>query len=95
MTARRLGLHGTGPLLGGLGYGMAVMVVMSLLVLPRAADRLGAGEPISQMGAEAGWATFIAQFAVFGLALGAWLFIRPQDIGDQRAQYAADSAVPS
>jgi hypothetical protein len=95
VTARRLRLHGTSALLGGIAYGMAVMVVMSLLVLPRAADLFGAGEPISKMGAEVGWPTFIATFAVFGLALGAWLFIRPQDIIDQSAQIAADPALPS
>jgi len=95
VTARRLRLHGTSALLGGLAYGMAVMVVMSLLVLPRAADLFGAGEPISKMGAEVGWPTFIAQFAVFGLALGCWLFIRPQDIVDQKTRTTADPAIPS
>lgn len=95
VTARRLRLQGTSALLGGFAYGMAVMVVMSLLVLPRAADLFGTGEPISKMGAEVGWPTFIAQFAVFGLALGCWLFVRPQDIVDQKASTTADPAIPS
>lgn len=95
VTARRLRLHGTRALLGGLAYGLAVMAVMSLVVLPRAADLFGAGEPISRMGAEVGWPTFVAQFAVFGLALGSWLFLRPQDMIDSKGRGAADPALPS
>jgi hypothetical protein len=98
VAAKRLRLQGTRAILGGLVYGLAVMVVMSLLVLPQAAKLFGAGEPISRMGAEVGWPTFIAHFAVFGLALGAWLFLRPQDILDnveKRVPGAADPALPS
>jgi hypothetical protein len=71
------------------------MVVMSVLVLPRVADLFGAGEPISRMGAEVGWPTFATQFAVFGLALGSWVFLRPQDIGHPARPGAADPAVRS
>jgi hypothetical protein len=101
VTAKKLRLHGTRAIVGGLSYGLAVMVMMSLLVLPQAAKLFGTGEPISRMGAETGWPTFVAQFAVFGLALGAWLFVRPQDILDdvenveKRASGTADPAVTS
>jgi hypothetical protein len=98
VTAKRLRLHGTRALLGGVVFGLAVMVVMSLLVLPRAADLFGAGEPISRMGSEVGWPTFVAQFAVFGLALGTWVFLRPQDVIEnfkKTGPSAADQAVPS
>jgi len=98
IMARKLRLEGTRAILGGVVYGLGVMTLMSLAVLPQAAKLFGAGEPISRMGAEAGWPTFIAQFAVFGLALGAWLFVRPQDVVDdveKRAPGATDPAVTS
>ena len=95
LVAKQLRLHGNRALLGGLVYGLGAMVVMSLLVLPQAANLFGAGEPISKMGAEVGWPTFTAQFAIFGLALGWWVFLRPQDIGQPMRRSASDPAVPS
>jgi hypothetical protein len=98
VVAKKLRLQGTRAILGGVVYGLGVMVVMSLAVLPGAAKLFGAGEPISRMGAEVGWPTFVAQFAVFGLALGGWPFLRPQDIHDKaekRAPGAADPVVQS
>jgi uncharacterized membrane protein YagU involved in acid resistance len=80
LGARRLRLHGTKALAGGLAYGLAIMVVMSALVLPVAASMSGAGEPISRMGSEFGWPTFAAVHAFFGLALGSWIYVRPQDL---------------
>ncbi len=82
LAGKKLRLHGTRAIAGGLVYGIAAMVFMSLVVLPQAAGLFGAGEPISRMGSEIGWATFMAQFAVFGLVLGLWLCLRPQDIGE-------------
>ena len=41
---------------------------------------LGAGEPISRMGGEIGWPTFVVLHAIFGLALGGWVYVRPQDL---------------
>ncbi len=81
LVARKLHLHGPRALAAGLAYGLAVMVLMSLVVLPQAATLFAAGRPISRMGEEVGWPTFVAEFAVFGLVLGLWLFLRPQDIG--------------
>jgi hypothetical protein len=80
LVAMRLRLRGTRALAGGLVYGLVVMALMSALVLPQAAAFFGAGEPISRMGSEIGWATFVALHAVFGLSLGAWLYLRPQDL---------------
>ena len=54
------------------------------LVLPRVAAMSGAGHPIAHMGDEVGWPTFVSYFVVFGLVLGAWLYLRPQDIGEPR-----------
>ena len=81
VVGRALHLRGTRALAGGVAYGLAVMVLMSLLVLPRVASLSGAGRPISHMGGEVGWPTFVAYFVVYGLALGSWLYLRPQDIG--------------
>jgi hypothetical protein len=91
--ARAVRLKGTTAILAGLGYGLAIMLVMSFLVLPPAADLFGAGEPLSRMGAEVGWPTFIAQFAVFGLALGGWAYKKPQHVGADRPRTTADGAV--
>jgi uncharacterized membrane protein YagU involved in acid resistance len=72
----------SGPrvLVGGLIYGLVVMLVMSAVVLPLAAPAFGAGTTISQMGSEIGWATFAALHAIYGLTLGAWIYVRPQDL---------------
>lgn len=80
VLATKLRLRGTQALVGGLIYGLAVMVVMSALVLPLAGSASDAGDPISHMGSEIGWATFAALHAIFGLVLGGWLYVRPQDV---------------
>lgn len=80
LLALKLRLAGTRALVGGLAYGLVVMAVMSALVLPIAASMSGAGEPISRMGSEIGWPTFAVLHALFGLALGAWIYVRPQDL---------------
>ena len=84
VAARAVHLHGTRALAGGVAYGLTVMAVMSLVVLPRLGAMSGAGRPITHMGDEVGWPTFVAYFVVFGLVLGAWLYLRPQDIGEAR-----------
>jgi hypothetical protein len=80
VVATRLRLQGTQVLVGGLGYGLGVMILMSAVVLPVAGAAFDAGDPISHMGSEIGWATFAALHAVFGLTLGTWLYVRPQDL---------------
>jgi hypothetical protein len=82
LVARLLHLHGIRALPGGVAYGLTVLAVMSLLVLPRVGAMSGAGRPITHMGAEVGWPTFVSYFVVFGLVLGAWVYLRPQDIGE-------------
>ena len=84
VTARVLRLHGVRALAGGVAYGLAVMGVMSVIVLPRVGTMSGAGKPISDMGAEVGWPTFVSYFVLFGLVLGAWVYLRPQDVGEAR-----------
>jgi hypothetical protein len=80
LLAMKVRPRGPQALALGATYGLAVMVVMSTLVLPVAGSAFGAGHPISHMGSELGWATFAALHAVFGLALGTWLYVRPQDV---------------
>lgn len=80
VLAHRIRLHGTQAVWGGLTYGLAVMMLMSLLVLPLAGNMSGAGEPISRMGGEIGWPTWVVLHAIFGLALGTWIYVRPQDV---------------
>ena len=80
VLAPRLRLRGTRAVVGGLIYGLAVMVLMSAVALPLAGEMTGAGEAISRMGGEIGWPTFAALHAIFGLALGTWVYVRPQDL---------------
>jgi hypothetical protein len=89
VLAKALRLTGGRALAGGVAYGLTAMGLMTLLVLPRVGAASGAGRPIVHMGAELGWPTFVAYFVVFGLALGAWLYLRPQDIGEPRRATAA------
>jgi hypothetical protein len=92
LVATRLRFRGTRAVAGGLVYGLVVMVLMSALVLPPTAALFGAGEPISRMGSEIGWATFAVLHAIFGLALGAWLYLRPQDLEEAAVGAAAPTA---
>jgi len=80
VLAQRLRLRGTRAVWSGLIYGLAAMTLMSLLVLPLAANMSGAGGPISRMGGEIGWPTWVVLHAIFGLALGTWIYVRPQDV---------------
>ena len=80
LVAMGLRLRGTRAVAGGLIYGLVVMVLMSVLVLPPMAALSDAGAPIARMGSEIGWATFAVLHAIFGLVLGTWLYLRPQDL---------------
>jgi hypothetical protein len=64
----------------GILYGLVVMALMSVVVLPVAGRLSGAGEPISNLAGRVGWATFAAVHALFGLVLGLWVLVRPWDV---------------
>lgn len=81
VLAPRFHLRDMRAVWGGVIYGLAVMVLTSALLLPLAAEMSGAGEAISRMGGEIGWPTWVALHAIFGLALGTWVYVRPQDVG--------------
>ena len=80
VLAMKLRLREKRALVGGLVYGLAVMALMSILVLPVVAKMSGAGQPISRMGGDIGWLTWVVLHAIFGLALGLWVYVRPQDV---------------
>jgi uncharacterized membrane protein YagU involved in acid resistance len=80
LLATKLRLRGNQALAAGAAYGLVVMVVMSAVVLPLAGSVSDAGDPITRMGSEIGWATFALLHAVYGLVLGAWPYVRPQDL---------------
>lgn len=64
-------------LLVGVAYGLAVMVVMSVVVLPLVAVVLDAGDEVSRFPSRIGWPTFLLQHVVYGLMLGWWRWYGP------------------
>jgi hypothetical protein len=75
-----LRLRGAAAPVAGVVYGLAVMIVDSLIVLPIAASVFGGGTPISDMPQIVGWGTFTIEHAIFGLVVGLWPALRPQDV---------------
>jgi hypothetical protein len=80
LLARALRPRGLAALALGLAYGLAVMVFMALAGLPLIERLLGGGEAISGLPGALGWPVFAAGHVVYGLALGAWLLLRPDDL---------------
>ncbi|MFD2024621.1 hypothetical protein [Promicromonospora aerolata] len=54
----------------GLVWGAIVLVMSAFILLPLAAAATGAGEPIADMAAMAGWGTFTVEHLLFGIVLG-------------------------
>jgi hypothetical protein len=69
-------LRGASGLVGGVVYGLLVLVVMAFVALPVIASVFGGGEPISDMPRLAGWGTFAIEHAIFGAVLGLWPSMR-------------------
>jgi hypothetical protein len=65
-------LRGPIGLVGGIVYGLAVMLVMAFAALPIISSVFGGGEPISDMPRLAGWGTFTIEHAIYGAVLGLW-----------------------
>ena len=72
-------LRGGIGLLGGVVYGLLVLVVMAFVALPLIASVFGGGEPISDMPRLAGWGTFTIEHAIYGAVLGLWPMRRAAD----------------
>jgi hypothetical protein len=77
LLARSLRVRGPAALAAGVGYGLAVMALMGLVVLPLVADLLGGGRLVGDAASIVGWPTFAAWHVLYGLALGVWTLARP------------------
>lgn len=86
-----LRLRGPAAPVVGVGYGVAVMIVDSFIVLPIAASLFGGGTPIRDMPQMVGWGTFTIEHAIYGFVLGLWPALRPQDVSVSAER--ADSVV--
>ena len=70
VVVRLLRLSKALVVLGGVVYGLGVLVVNGFVGLPVVADLFGGGEPISDMPTMVGWGTFTIEHVMFGLVLG-------------------------
>jgi hypothetical protein len=91
IVVRSLRLHGTPAPAVGVVYGLAVFAVMSVIVLPAAANLFGGGKPISDMPQMVGYSTFAIEHALFGLVLGLWPLTRPQDVTQRAVRVGRES----
>ncbi|MFN2526851.1 MAG: hypothetical protein ABR505_11410 [Actinomycetota bacterium] len=80
LLARAARLHGVVTVVAGAVFGIAAMLFSSLVGLPLAASLFGGGEPISEMPTMVGWSTFTVEHLIFGIVLGIWVAMRPQDV---------------
>lgn len=73
----------TGPALAAAGtaWGAVVFVISSFVGLPIAAAIFGAGDQITHMAARVGYATFLGEHLVYGLALGLLLAATSRSAG--------------
>jgi hypothetical protein len=69
----------------GVVYALAVMVAMSVVVLPLLAVLLDAGTEVSRFGGRIGWWTFLLQHVVYGLVLGWWPWYGPWGVKSRAA----------
>lgn len=81
LLAAFLRLRGMMALMGGLLYGLVVLMLMSFVVLPI----VGA----ATMPTTIGWPSFVIEHLIFGMILGLWLFARPADAVRVNARVAA------
>ncbi len=79
LIAWRLRLRGVGAVVIGMLYGLAIVVLMSLVVLP-----LFPQPEMQNMPAMFGWAPFTIEHGLYGLVLGAWVAWRPEHVAPDR-----------
>jgi hypothetical protein len=79
LGARAFGLVRAFAVPAGIIYGLAIMPFMGFVVLPVAADAFGVGGAISSMATSVGWGSWAIEHAVYGLGLGLWPLLRPDD----------------
>jgi hypothetical protein len=79
LLARALRLRGPVAVLVGAGYGLAVMALMGLVVLPSAAGETAGGPVIADAPELLGWPVFAVEHLVYGLVLGVWTVLTGRD----------------
>jgi hypothetical protein len=72
LVARALGFRGPVALAAGALYGLAVMALMGLVVLPAAAGQTAGGQLIADAPELLGWPVFAVEHLLYGLVLGLW-----------------------
>jgi hypothetical protein len=72
VAVRAVRLPGPALVAAGAAYGLAVMALMGLVVLPAAAGQTAGRELVADAPELLGWPVFAAEHLVYGLALGAW-----------------------
>jgi hypothetical protein len=77
LLVRALRLRGLLGLAAGAGYGLAVMALMGLVLLPAVADQTAGGQLIAEVPDTLGWPVFAGEHLLYGLALGVLLALRP------------------
>jgi hypothetical protein len=92
LLARVVRPSGRAALALGVGYGLLVMLFMTVVVLPLIGDVVSAGGPITNMASDVGWITFGLEHVIFGAVLGLWVMWRPQDVGFQPLQSASNAS---
>jgi len=89
LLVRGLRLRGPAALAAGPLYGLAVMALMGLLVLPAAAGQTAGGRLIANAPELLGWPVFAAEHLVYGLALGAWTAVTARAAAPSSREQAA------
>jgi uncharacterized membrane protein YagU involved in acid resistance len=85
LIARAAHFAGATAIVAGIVYGVAVMLAMSVIVLPL----VGAGA----MPGMVGWPSFTLEHLVFGLVLGLWPALRPEDFSAVVAEVPHPQAI--
>jgi hypothetical protein len=88
LAARGLRLRGPAAVAAGALYGLGVMALMGLLVLPAAAGETAGGQLIADAPELLGWPVFAAEHLLYGLGLGAWTAVAVRAGRPEREQAA-------
>jgi uncharacterized membrane protein YagU involved in acid resistance len=70
LIARSTSIKGFSAVITGAIFGLLVMVVNGLVVLPIVSHLFGGGKPISDMAKIVGWGHFTIEHLIFGMMLG-------------------------
>lgn len=79
LLARALRLRGVVAVLAGVVYGLAVMALMGLVLIPSLAGETAGDQLIADAPALIGWPVATVAHLVFGLVLGVWTAVAARD----------------